>query len=247
MKIIISPTKKMKEDFKSLPATSSPAFINEAEIIKSEVQKLSYDQAQKLWKTNDKLTDENFHRFSNMDLTKGLTPAILAYEGIAFKYMAPAVFEDKMLNYVQNNLYILSAMYGALKPIDGITPYRLEMQAPLQVDNFSNLYDFWGDKLYNHVIDESKTIINLASKEYSKVITKYKKKDDVIIDIVFGQISNGKVVQKGTYAKMARGEMVRFMAKNNVTNVEEIKKFNLLNYTFNSDFSTDTKLAFINK
>ena len=247
MKIIISPTKKMKEDFKSLSATSSPAFINEAEIIKSEVQKLSYDQAQKLWKTNDKLTDENFHRFSNMDLTKGLTPAILAYEGIAFKYMAPAVFEDKMLNYVQNNLYILSAMYGALKPMDGITPYRLEMQAPLQVDNFSNLYDFWGDKLYNHVIDESKTIINLASKEYSKVITKYKKKDDVIIDIVFGQISNGKVVQKGTYAKMARGEMVRFMAKNNVTNVEEIKKFNLLNYTFSSDFSTDTKLVFINK
>ena len=69
----------------------------------------------------------------------------------------------------------------------------------------------------------------------------------MIIDIVFGQISNGKVVQKGTYAKMARGEMVRFMAKNNVTNVEEIKKFNLLNYTFNSDFSTDTKLVFINK
>lgn len=247
MKIIISPTKQMKEDFKSLPATSKPAFINEAEIIKLEIQKLSYDQAQNLWKTNDKLTDENFHRFSNMDLTKCLTPAILAYEGIAFKYMAPAVFEDKMLNYVQNNLYILSAMYGALKPMDGITSYRLEMQAPLQIGNFNNLYDFWGDKLYNHIMDESKTIINLASKEYSKIITKYKQDDDTIIDIIFGELKDDKVVQKGTYAKMARGEMVRFMAQNNITNVEDIKEFNLLNYTFSDELSTKTKLVFIKK
>lgn len=245
MKIIISPTKKMKQDEKSLPPISKPAFISEAETVKSEIQKLSYNEAKALWKTNDKLTDENYNRFSNMDLTKCLTSAILAYEGIAFKYMAPAVFEDNMLSYVQNNLYILSAMYGALKPMDGIVPYRLEMQAPLHICSYNNLYDFWGDKIYNHIIDKSKIIINLASKEYSKVITKYKQKDDVIIDIIFGEISNGKVVQKGTYAKMARGEMVRFMAQNNITEVEEIKSFNLLDYKYSHELSTDTKLVFI--
>ena len=245
MKIIISPTKKMRQDEKSLPPISKPAFISEAETVKSEIQKLSYNEAKALWKTNDKLTDENYNRFSNMDLTKYLTSAILAYEGIAFKYMAPAVFEDNMLSYVQNNLYILSAMYGALKPMDGIVPYRLEMQAPLHIDSYTNLYDFWGDKIYNHIIDKNKIIINLASKEYSKIITKYKQKDDVIIDIIFGEISNGKVVQKGTYAKIARGEMVRFMAQNNITEIDEIKSFNLLDYKYNHELSTDTKLVFI--
>lgn len=99
-----------------------------------------------------------------MDLTRNLTPAILSYEGIAYQYMAPSVFEDGEFDYVQENLRILSAFYGVVKPLDGVTPYRLEMQAKAKVNGTKDLYEYWGDKIYREVSDEDRVIINLASK-----------------------------------------------------------------------------------
>ena len=147
-----------------------------------------------------------------MDLTKNLTPALLAYDGIQYTYMAPAVFEDGQFDYVQEHLRILSGFYGVVKPLDGVVPYRLEMQAKAAVSGHKNLYDFWGDSLYQEVMDESGILINLASKEYSKCIEKYLRPEDRYITCIFGELEGGRVVQKGVYAKMARGEMVRFMA-----------------------------------
>ena len=105
---------------------------------------------------------------------------------------------------------------GILKPMDGVTPYRLEMQAKVGIGDAKNLYEYWGELLYRSVIDDSRIIINLASKEYSKCIEKYLTPQDRYITIVFCELSGDKLVTKGTYAKMARGEMVRFIAENNI-------------------------------
>jgi hypothetical protein len=136
-----------------------------------------------------------------LDLQNNLTPAILSYEGIAYQYMAPAVFENEQIDYVQEHLRILSAFYGVLKPMDGVTPYRLEMQAKASVAGYDNLYDFWGDKLYEAVRDETGVIVNLASKEYAKCIEKYLTPQDTYITCTFGEMSGDRIVTKGTYAR----------------------------------------------
>lgn len=180
-------------------------------------------------------------------LYKNLTPAILAYEGIAYQYMAPAVFEEGQLSYVQEHLRILSAFYGVLKPMDGVTPYRLEMQAKAAISDSKNLYEFWGDKIYSECKDEDGIIINLASKEYSKCIEKYLTPFDTYITCTFCEIDKGKLVQKGTYAKMARGEMVRYMAEKQIKNTNDIKEFNRLGYVFREDLSSGTEYVFERK
>lgn len=158
--------------------------------------------------------------------------------------MAPSVFEYDHFDYVQEHLRILSAFYGVLKPMDGVTPYRLEMQSKAKIKGCADLYDFWKDSLYKEVRDESGIIINLASKEYSKCIEKYLEKDDIYITVNFCEKSGERLVTKGTYAKMARGEMVRFMAENSIYDPEEIKKFDRLNYVFRQDLSNDREYVF---
>ncbi len=223
MRIIISPAKKMNVREDILNYRNLPVFLEETDRIMDWMKSLSLEEAKALWGCNEKLAKQNFERFAKMELRRRLTPAILSYEGIQYQYMAPAVFENQMLAYVQEHLRILSGFYGVLKPLDGVTPYRLEMQAKAKVDGAGDLYDFWGDRLYREVLDDSHIIINLASKEYSKCIEKYLLPKDRFITCIFGELSNGKVVQKGTYAKMARGEMVRFMAENNISEPEEMK------------------------
>ena len=245
MRIIISPAKKMNMDHDTLPYSGLPVFLEDTRRIMEWMQTLSLEESKQLWKCNEKLAKENYDRFQEMNLTKGLTPAILSYEGIQYQYMAPAVFEKEMLSYVQQHLRILSGFYGVLKPLDGVTPYRLEMQAKTEIGGRKGLYDFWGSRLYQEVIDDSHVIINIASKEYSKCIENYIQPEDRFITCIFGEWSNGKVVQKGTYAKMARGEMVRFMAEENVTEPEGIKEFSALGYQYIEEVSTDSEFVFV--
>lgn len=244
MKIIISPAKKMKMDTESV-CQGVPVFREETEEIMAWIRNLDYDTAKSMWKCNDQIASLNFERFRKMSLDEDLTPAILSYEGIAFQYMAPAVFEYDEFDYVQENLRILSAFYGLIRPMDGVTPYRLEMQAKAAIGNYKNLYDYWGRKLYDALVDESRVIINLASKEYSKCIEKYLTKEDRFITCIFGEWDGKKVVQKGVYAKMARGEMVRFMAQNKITHPEEIKKFDHLGYCFADKLSNENVYVFL--
>ena len=167
------------------------------------------------------------------------------YEGLAYQYMAPAVFEEGHFDYVQEHLVILSAFYGALKPMDGVTPYRLEMQAKASINGYKNLYDLWGDRIYRSVKGKDSIIINLASKEYSKCIENYLTEQDTYITITFCEKSGDKLVTKGTYAKMARGEMVRFMAEMQIEDPVEIKEFNRLGYEYRNDLSTDLEYVFV--
>ena len=220
-------------------------MLLQSEKLKAWIASLSYDEAKKLWACNDRIAGENYERFRDMDLRKNLTPAILSFDGIQYTYMAPAVFEDGQYEYIQDNLRILSGFYGVLKPMDGVTPYRLEMQAKAGVDGHKNLYDFWGDSLYQMVMDESRTVINLASKEYSRCVETYLQPGDLFITCVFGEIVNGRIVQKGVYAKMARGEMVRYMAVNKIVKPEQIKAFDWSGYHFREDLSSVTEYVFV--
>ena len=245
MKIIISPAKKMNMDTDTFSYEGLPVFLEHTELLKNQIQSMSLEQAQKLWACNDKIAELNYNRFRDMDLKKILTPALISYEGIQYQYMAPRVFSASEWDYVQEHLRILSGFYGVVKPLDGVTPYRLEMQAKVMIGEYKNLYAFWGDKLYQKVIDVDRVIINLASKEYSKCIEKYLKPEDTYITCVFGEWKNGKVVQKGTQAKMARGEMVRFCAENQIQNPEEMKRFNRLEYHFEEELSSDKEYVFL--
>ena len=245
MRIILSPAKKMNEETDILAYEGLPVFMENTEEIMHWMQALSYEEAKKLWGCNDSIARQNFERFQHMDLYKRLTPAILSYEGIAYQYMAPSVFANGEFSYVQEHLRILSAFYGVVKPMDGVTPYRLEMQAKAKIAGTKDLYDYWGDRIYREVMDDSHVIVNLASKEYSKCVEKYLTDRERYITCVFGEISGEKIVQKGVYAKMARGEMVRYMAEHNVQQPEEMKGFERLGYAFREDLSDEREYVFI--
>ena len=244
MRIIISPAKQMRTDTSSFACPELPVFMDKTENLREWICSLTYEQQKALWACNDKIARQNAERFAHMDLRKNLTPALLAYDGIQYTYMAPAVFEDGQLDYVQEHLRILSGFYGVVKPMDGVVPYRLEMQAKAAAAGCKNLYDFWGGRLYHEVMDSSRLLINLASKEYSKCIEKYLQPGDRYITCIFGELKSGKIVQKGVYAKMARGEMVRFMAGIRAEDPEQLKEFCWSGYHFDRERSSDAEYVF---
>ena len=247
MRIIISPAKKMNVDTDSFPYRDLPEFLTSTEELCREMQSMSYEELKKLWKCNDQIAQLNVRRLGDMDLRKGLTPAVLAYEGIQYQYMAPGVFTDGAYAYIQEHLRILSGFYGVLKPFDGVTPYRLEMQAKLKIGQCKDLYAYWGDRLAKALFAETDCILNLASKEYSICISKYLPAPVRFITCVFGEEKNGKVIEKGTMCKMARGEMVRFMAQNQIQTPEQIRSFDRLNYRFDGVRSDESTYVFLRK
>ena len=247
MRIIISPAKKMNEDTDSLPWLSLPEFLPRTKELCANLQGMDYDALKKLWKCNDQIAALNVERLQHMELEKALTPAILAYEGIQYQYMAPGVFTTEELNYVQEHLRILSGFYGLLRPFDGVRAYRLEMQAKLSVNGKKDLYAYWGSALAEKLFSETDCIINLASKEYSLCVSKHLREGIRFITCAFCEEKDGKLIEKGTMCKMARGEMVRYMAEKNVQRPEEIKDFDRLNYSYSENHSDDETYVFIMK
>lgn len=244
MKIIISPAKKMKRE-EVLSPEGLPVFTERAEQIMRYLKSLPYGALKELLQCNDSIAALNFERYQKMELHGQLSPAILSYEGIQYQYMSPHVLDRQSLDYVQKHVRILSGFYGILKPFDGIVPYRLEMQAKLETPFCRNLYDFWQDSIYQELVREDKTILNLASVEYSKVVSRYCKADEHFITCTFGQWQDGTVKEKGVYVKMARGEMVRFLAERNITKPEGAKAFDRLGYRYQESLSDTTHYVFV--
>ena len=230
MKIIISPAKKMKED-DVLPWQDLPAFLEKTDRLLAAMRAMPAARLKSLWKCSDAIAEENLRRLERMDLRRGLSPAILSYEGIQYRYMAPDVFTDREFAYLQEHLRILSGFYGLLRPFDGVTPYRLEMQAKLAVDGAKDLYAFWG--------------ADLASKEYSDAVAKHLPPSVRLVRCVFGEEQEGRVVEKGTLCKMARGEMVRYMAEMGAERPEDLPAFGRLGYRFSPVRSTENVLVFL--
>ena len=232
MRIIISPAKKMNVDADSLPCQGLPAFLPRTERLLSALRAMDAAELKRLWKCNDQIAALNIRRLEAMDLRRNLTPAILSYEGIQYQYMAPGVFTSAEYGYVQEHLRILSGFYGLLRPFDGVTPYRLEMQARLAVDGAKDLYAFWGSSLARQLAAESGCILNLASREYSLCVSKHLEPSVRFITCVFGEETGGRILEKGTLCKMARGEMVRYLAEHRITEPEAAKGFDRLGYRY---------------
>ena len=234
MKLIISPAKKMNQREDELEISGMPPFMEQTGQILQYMRGLTRGEAQKLWKCNDSIADLNYKRFLHMDLNSRLTPAILSYEGIQYQYMAPSVFQSGELDYIQNHLRILSGFYGILRPLDGIVDYRLEMQARIDLE--------MGGRHF--------TVVNLASKEYSKAVEPYLEPDVVFLNVVFGCMEtdkngNPKIKVKATEAKMARGEMVRYLAERRIQTPEQIREFDRLGYRYRGELSDAKNLIFI--
>lgn len=244
MRIILSPAKKMRVD-DGLPWVDYPMFLNRTQYLLEVLQGMDASHLKQLWKCSDQITRLNAARLERMDLRKNLTPAILAYEGIAYQHMAPGVFTQREFDYVQEHLRILSGFYGILRPFDGVTPYRLEMQAKLCVDGAKDLYGFWGDCLARALLLDTDCIVNLASKEYSAAVSRYVPDSVRFITCTFGEMKNGKVMEKATMCKMARGEMVRYMAQNQITNLEDLKSFDLLDFRYAPEHSNTENFTFL--
>ena len=247
MRIIISPAKKMNVDRDSLAVKGMPCFLAETKILMREIKKLSLEEAKALWKCNDRLAELNFRRFAEMDPERCLTPALLSYEGLQYQYMAPGVFTGSALEYVEEHLRILSGFYGVLRPFDGVVPYRLEMQARLSVEGKKDLYGFWGGKLYRGLMEGNRDgiILNLASREYSCAVEPYVEPGCHFITVCFEEDVDGKLRQKGTLAKMARGEMVRFLSENGVEDADGVKEFDGMGYRYREELSDEGKFVFV--
>ena len=226
MYMIISPAKRMRTDTDTLPPRDLPAFLPEAERLLGALRALPPGERKALWRCSDAIAARNEERLGDMDLHRGLTPAILSYEGIQYQYMAPGVFETGQYAYLQRHLRILSGLYGILRPFDGVTPYRLEMQArPL--DGAGGL------------------VINLASREYSRAVEPHLGPGVRFLTCVFGERQGDKIVEKGTLCKMARGEMVRWMAEHEVKQADALKEFCRLGYRFSAQDSGAERYVFL--
>ena len=230
MRIIISPAKKMRVDTDSFPIRALPDFLADAQHLLAVLRTMTPKELQALWKCNGSIAALNVERLSGMDLCHGLTPAVLSYEGIQYQYMAPGVFESEQYDFIQEHLRIVSGFYGLLRPFDGVTPYRLEMQAKLAVDGHKDLYAFWGGRLAQRLAEETDFVLDLASKEYSRAVEPHLPANVRLLRCTFGERQGSKIVEKGTMCKMARGQMVRWLAENNVTDPEKIREFHDLGY-----------------
>lgn len=245
MQIIISPTKKMRVDNDDIGAASLPVFLAKTEELLAALRALDYKALQNLWQCNDAIAELNYNRLQKMDLRRNLTPAVFSYDGLQYQHLAPNVLDEAALAYLDKHLKILSGFYGILKAFDGVGPYRLEMQARLACGGAKNLYAFWGRSLYDELVKNDGEVLNLASKEYSKAVEPYIAGGVRFVTCVFGSLQNGKIKVKATEAKMARGEMVRRCAENNVQHIDDVKNFTVNGYSFDEELSTETEFVFL--
>ncbi len=245
IKVILSPAKNMVEDSDTLAPAGQPGFLCDAEYLANTLRAIPYEQFRHVMGCSDTLARRAFGQYAAMRLSHAATPAILAYDGIQYKYMAPQVFEASYFDYVQQHVRILSGLYGVLKPMDAVVPYRLEMQAKLRTPRGKDLYEFWGEKLALAVLDEGDILLDLASGEYSRAVRRHLPSGTRCIKCIFGQLSKGKVVEKGVYVKMARGAMVRWMAEHNVQHPQQLQAFCEQGYHFCAQRSNETEYVFI--
>lgn len=249
MRAILAPAKQMAAD-DALAPTALPALLGRSERLLAALRALDLPALQKLLGCGEALAQRAFGDFARMEPRRmgTLTPALFAYDGIQYKYMAPGVFTDRQLAWAQRHVRILSGFYGVLRPLDGVAPHRLEMQAPLAVDGARSLYEFWAGALARQVAEEGEgadTVIDLASAEYSRAVMPHLPAGVRRVKCVFAQLIGGKPVEKGVYVKMARGEMVRFLAETEADRPEDLRAFDRLGYRFAPEFSTQTVYVFL--
>ena len=246
MKIIISPAKKMKREEYVAPL-HRPMFLKEAGELLSFLRSLSDEEKAKVWKVKGALLSSSLSSLSMLSLEDIGSPAIFSYDGIQYTYMSPSSFTDSMLEYAEKNLRIISGLYGLLRAVDGVGTYRLEMESPISIPGYGDLYSYWGGKIASSLMEDDRLLVNLASAEYSKAVLPYLPSTVTVVTPVFLDWEKGRYVSKGVYAKMERGEMVRFLAETGAETVEDIMKFSSRGYEFSRFLSDSNTLCFVRK
>ena len=246
MKIIISPAKKMRREEYVAPL-HRPMFLKEAGELLSFLRSLSDSEMAKVWKVKGALLSSSLSSLSMLSLEDIGSPAIFSYDGIQYTYMSPSSFTDSMLEYAEKNLRIISGLYGLLKPLDGVGTYRLEMESPISIPGYGDLYSYWGGKIASSLMEDDRLLVNLASAEYSKAVLPFLPSSVTVVTPVFLDWEKGRYVSKGVYAKMERGEMVRFLAETGAETVEDIMKFSSRGYEFSRFLSDSNTLCFVRK
>lgn len=245
MKIIISPAKRMNSDAVYLDACHQPVYLKESKALLKIIKTFNPQQLKYILETNDAIALKAYNDYQKMNLKLKGIPALLSYDGIQYTSMAPHVFTDEQLAYVDEHVRILSGFYGILRPLDGVHPYRLELNNRFNYASWNSLYAFWKDKPYQLLIKEDTIILDLASVQYSKIIRKYIQPNIKIVKCYFMEETSNGYKEKGVYVKIARGEMVRYLAEQQADSLDMVKKFNRLGYCFQEHLSNDECYVFV--
>ena len=247
MKIIISPAKKLNEDPCDINNSTSISFHNESQTIVNELKDYSTDKLISLMNVSSNIANLNNQRFNNWEypFQKNSTkPAVFMFDGAVYNELDVQTLEANDLDYLQENLRIISGLYGLLKPLDEIMPYRLEMGTKLKINGYKNLYEFWGNKITDQLSNECNkedVIVNLASNEYSKAINL--NSFNSVLTPVFKDFKNGKSKVISFFAKKARGSFARFIVEKRPSKAEDLFNFDGLGYEF-SEITTKNEIIF---
>ena len=265
LQVIISPAKQMRTAQDDFEVLGIPPFAHETARLHRALLDIERNEGsgglQALWNVSDKLLGpclDTLHEFEpvlknddldNPALARHLSPAVMSYHDIQYQSMAPEVMDAEQLAWPQSHLWILSGLYGCVRPFHAVEPYRLEMGAKLAVDNVCDLYAFWGDKLARTIAPagSNATIVNLASVEYAKAVLPHLAGDVTTVTCLFGEgVRNGKPIQRSTASKKARGSMVRWMAENNIEDANRLTAFDV-GYHYTPELSSPATLVFLNE
>ena len=247
MLAVISPSKTQDFEPAQISVFTQTRQIEQSQVLVDLLKDKTQDDIASLMSISDKLSKLNFDRFQTFSTPFTLSnakQALLAFKGDVYNGIdAPSLSLDDF-EFAQGHLRMLSGLYGVIRPLDLIQPYRLEMGTKLKNSQGKNLYEFWGDQI-SQVLneDESEVIINLASNEYFKGIDK-KSINAKIVNIAFKELKNDTYKIIGIYAKRARGLMVNYMIKNRLTEPESLKDFNVEGYQFRQAMSDDLTWVF---
>ena len=252
MKILISPAKSINEKAIKSSDSTIPMFQNEAQKIVKNLRKLKVDDLMQLMSISEDLAQLNLNRYKNWKKSDSeseeLISAGFAFSGEVYRGLDLASLNSEELEIASKNLRILSGMYGILKPNDLIYPYRLEMGTRFSpIEDQKNLYEFWKDKIAKNLkkeLEKEELIINLASNEYFKAIDIQQIKNRIITPI-FKEFKNGNFSIVMMYAKHARGAMARYLIQNVITDIEELKLYNIDGYSFDTNQSTENEWVFV--
>ena len=250
MLVVISPAKKLDEncDLDVISKFTVPPYLESSKKIIKVLRGYSADNLSKLMNTSEKISELNYKRNIKWSLPfnkSNSLQALLMFKGDVYKGISVKDFNKDDFLFAQKSLRILSGLYGILKPLDLIQPYRLEMGTQLQIGKHRNLYDFWGDEITNILNNDKNNdyLINLASVEYFKSINVDNLKSK-LINVSFKEKRDGKYKIIAIYSKRARGLMSRYIIKNKIIDPKSLKKFNLEDYKFNKTLSSDSDLVF---
>ncbi|BBB23459.1 conserved hypothetical protein [Isorropodon fossajaponicum endosymbiont JTNG4] len=243
MLAIISPSKTQDFSTSNIDEYTQTCQIKQSKILIEILKAKTQDEIAQLMSISDKLANLNYERFQTFSTPFNPTnakQALLAFKGDVYSGIDAPSLSMADLEFAQNTLRMLSGLYGVIRPLDLIQPYRLEMGTRLENPKGKNLYEFWGDEISTILNeDETDTIINLASNEYFKGIDQTAL-NAKIINIAFKEFKNDTYKIIGIYAKRARGLMVNFMIKNRITHAEDLKSFDKEDYQFRAEMSDDT-------